>query len=162
MRRLAGFTAVLLVIVFVVVVVNNLFPTEVSEVHQHADILLVLNGQVMNFSRAEFMSDENRSLNPVTHVHDGNGQVIHTHAAGVTLGAFFTSLNMSIDNGCFVDHTGKRFCGGVRFFVNSEEKGNPMGYVIADLDRLLVMTGPGNPGLWLGRISQDACIYSGN
>ncbi|MDO8556745.1 MAG: hypothetical protein Q7R96_06255 [Nanoarchaeota archaeon] len=158
MRWLIIIALVVLAVLVVTIIPRD--PAVPIEVHDHADFLVVIDNVPFNFSQPQFMSDENHSLNPVMHVHGGIGWVMHKHAAGVALNAFFRSVNMSVNNACLVID-GVQQCGGVRLFVNGREVKQVEDYVFADLDHMLILVGPSDPAQWLGKVSDDACIYSG-
>ena len=68
------------------------------------------------------MTDLNgNALSTLVHLHDLNGDVIHVHAPGITLGMFFESLGMKLETKtdpksklqqyCFTDDQGNLYCG---------------------------------------------------
>ena len=56
-------------------------------VHLHADVKVYINGKPIDFSQRKYQLAAR-----FTHFEDGIGDVIHTHATGLTLGHLFKSL----------------------------------------------------------------------
>ena len=72
--------------------IENIKKNEITkEVHEHVDFKVYLDGKEYNFSKEKYMSEENKTLSQIIHLHDMDGNVIHKHANGVTLGQFFES-----------------------------------------------------------------------
>lgn len=72
-------------------------PPSDGTVHLHADFAMFINGQKFNFTQEKYMTDENHILSNIVHFHDMDGDIIHVHAPGVTLGMFFKSLGMKLE-----------------------------------------------------------------
>lgn len=73
-------------------------PVEDGTVHKHADFALFINGQQFNFAQEKYMTDLNGNmLSELVHLHDMDGNVIHVHAPGITLGMFFESIGMKLE-----------------------------------------------------------------
>ncbi|MDO8626938.1 MAG: hypothetical protein Q7K42_00600 [Candidatus Diapherotrites archaeon] len=115
-----------------------------DEYHVHADFLVVLNGEAKDFSLPEFQSNKpfnstesDKSKSPLTHLHDGKGNVVHVHAKGVTWKMFFESIGMNINGNCFTDEKKDQYC-SMRYFVNGEEFPEIADKEILDLDRVLI------------------------
>lgn len=108
--------------------------------HDHADFKVYLDGQVVNFSQPQYQL---RHAN--AHVEAGDGDVLHMHAAHVTMGAFLETLGMRFNSTCFVLDTGQSFCNGdgktLKFYVNGQPNAQFDGYVLRHLDRILVSYG---------------------
>jgi hypothetical protein len=139
----------------------------VGDVHEHADFKVYLNGEAYDFSQEKYMSTEEAPLSPFTHVHDGDGEVIHKHMSGITLGTFFESLGMNWTSDCFILDTGTSYCEdathSLRFFVNGEENEQFENYEFHDLDRILITYGTADEAELqreLASVTDRACIYS--
>lgn len=139
----------------------------VGDVHEHADFKVYLNGVAYDFAQEKYMSSEEAPLSPFTHVHDGDGEVIHKHMSGVTLGTFFESLGMQFSADCFVLDTGEPYCNEtahmLRMFVNGEENEDFEHYEFHDLDRILITYGVAEGEeleAQLDSVTDRACIYS--
>ncbi len=156
----------LIAVVAFIVLLPEQKPPVLGDVHVHADFKVFLDGIPYNFSQEKYMSGRNKALSNFIHLHDMEGDVIHQHMSGVTLGQFFTSLGMQFNSSCFVTDE-KAYCTThekrLRFFVNGRERTEFDGYVISDRDRILITYG--NVGVTvineLTEVTDKACIYSG-
>jgi len=130
--------------------------------HDHVDFMVVLNGQVIDFTKEEYQNTSEQNLSNFVHLHDGAGDVIHKHASGVTLDYLFDSLNMSLGTDCFVLDDGQEFCDNPRLFVNGIGNFELENYEFNDLDKVLVVTGATEEDIkgLSTSISDNACIYS--
>lgn len=92
--------------------------------HTHADFAVWVNGEMLDFSDARYMStvpvamgipfvdsafahngvdDGHEEVIPgreYLHLHDGNGHVIHRHKPGLTVGDFFASIGLPMTDQC--------------------------------------------------------------
>ena len=147
-------------------------------VHEHANFAVYLNGKKLDFSLAKYQSDEvdvndpnhdhdSHEHDPYTHLHDGVGNVIHKHKAGVTMGYFLGTLGMELTNTCFTDDNGTAYCNGdgnsLKFFLNGNRVQSLADYELTDLDQILISYGPLVDSALeqqLASITDDACVYS--
>lgn len=142
---------------------NNQTP---DAIHLHADFKIYLNGQAYNFTQDKYMSSEGHHLSERTHLHDMNGNIIHVHAFGVTLGEFFNSLGMKFNSTCFRLDNGTEYCNVVEnklmMFVNGQENSQMEKYEPKDLDRILVTYGSNENEIQnqINSVTDVACIYS--
>lgn len=136
-------------------------------VHLHADLRVFVDGAAIDFSQDKYQSTKEHELNPETHFHDGVGNMVHVHAAGVTLNDLFGSLDMNLSRDCLQLDSGESKCATgeqkLRLYVNGTESADAGDYLIKDLDRVLVFYGqPTTTAIEreLAAVSNDACIYS--
>ena len=89
-------------------------------------------------------------MEDLTHVENNDGDVLHVHAIGITLGYFFESLGFKLTEDCFKLDAGNKYCNTgnaqLKVFLKSENGGweslyYPADYVIQDLDKLLITYG---------------------
>lgn len=139
----------------------------VGGVHEHANLLVVFDGQILNLSQQNYTTSEGRVLSNFIHLHDGNGGVLHKHASGVTLEYLFDSLDMAFNETCFVTDDGVASCTNTEkrlaMYVNGRENTQYQHYEPQDLDRILIVYGVGteeNIKTSLAQVPDDACIYS--
>ena len=75
-------------------------PSEVigpaGSVHTHQDFKVYINGNALDFTQAKYQKPHENQL---VHLEGGDGDVIHVHATGVTIGLFFKSINCCIVSG---------------------------------------------------------------
>ncbi len=120
--------------------------------HEHADFKVYIDGQAYNFSQERYMTptppggdDVCGNDSRLVHLHDMDGNMVHTHATGVTWGYFFSTLNMSLTNGCLRLDDGASYCDSLdkrwRYFVNGTEVAGLKDQEIHNLDRVLLTYG---------------------
>ncbi len=125
--------------------VFNSKPVPPTAFHQHADFKVYINGQVVDFAKEKFMSDQNKQLSEFVHLHDLDEPVIHQHKAGIILSDFFKSIGMEFDSNCFTLDTRQKFCNEgdkmLKMFVNGQPNSQFGNYEFKDLDRILITYG---------------------
>lgn len=131
--------------------------------HQHADVKVYINGQPIDFSERKY-----QVATSFIHFEDGVGDVIHTHATGLTVGNLFKSIGAVLNSNCLV-FGGQSYCSGdgklLKFYVNGKPDSNFAGYIIQDLDKILVSYGSENESgiqLQLSSVTNLAPKYSAN
>ncbi len=138
-----------------------------GDLHYHADFKVYLNGIAYDFAQEKYMSEEEGALSPFTHLHDMNGEIIHKHMSGITLGDFFESIGMSLTETCFTVDDGTAYCDDetktLQFYVNGELNTKFDQYELQDLDRILISYGDETEAelqIQLSSVTDEACIYS--
>lgn len=139
----------------------------VGDLHHHADFALYINGERYDLAQEKYMSTENKSLSNFAHFHDLNGNVIHKHASGITLGFFMETLGMKLNESCLVLDDGTSYCNEgnkeLKMYVDGERNDAFAEYDILDEDRILLSYGD-EPEEELQKqmdlVSAEACIYS--
>ena len=114
--------------------------------HIHADIkVYVLSNPI------DFILQKYKLQDKAVHFENRDGDVIHVHATGITLGYIFKTLRMGIDNECLTLDTGRKYCNNgnaeLKVFVKSantdwEQIFYPNDYAIQGMDKILVNYGP--------------------
>jgi protein-disulfide isomerase len=138
-----------------------------TQVHLHADIRVVVDGQALDFSQAKYQSTKDKELSPKIHFHSGVGKIFHVHEAKATLGDLFTSLGMKLTNDCFTTDDGKAHCRSssqaLKLFVNGQENTAFAAYEPQDLDQIVLVAGATTPDELadaVAGVTDEACIYS--
>jgi hypothetical protein len=112
----------------------------VGSAHEHAAFLVVLDRVPINFSQSQYQVKSN-----LIHVENGDGTTIHRHATGVPFIEFLKSVDMDIQNGCFIADDGREYCDTadkkLRYFVNGNQTNSIANYVPNENDRILVVYG---------------------
>ncbi len=112
--------------------------------HAHASILVKIFGDTFGFDGPSF-----QIKSPWIHFEGRDGSTIHKHATGVTLGYMFNSLNIGLDDQCYVFPDGKSFCTQedytINFFINDEQVEDIRDYEITEGDRILISYGGETP-----------------
>lgn len=139
----------------------------VGEIHYHADFAVYLNGERYNFSQEKYMSTENKSLSNFAHFHDMDGNIIHKHAEGVTLGFFLDTLDISLNDSCLILDDDTPYCNDgekiLKMYVNGKENDDFSDYDIHEEDKILISYGDESEEeiqSQLDSLTEDACIYS--
>ncbi len=112
--------------------------------HDHAAILVKIFGDTFAFDGPAFQIKSSW-----IHFEGRDGTTIHKHATGVTLGYLFETLNIGLDDQCYVFPDGKSFCTQedytLRFFINGEVVSDIRDYEIMEDDRILILYGGETP-----------------
>ncbi|MDP3741695.1 MAG: hypothetical protein Q8R15_00090 [Candidatus Micrarchaeota archaeon] len=115
----------------------------VGSTHIHQDFKVYLNGNQLDFSQQKYQVRA-----PYAHVEDNDGDVIHVHATGVTLGMFIDSLDMQLTNNCFKTDDGTSYCNNgnntLKFYVNNVPNTQFNKYELRELDKILISYGAEN------------------
>lgn len=113
--------------------------------HDHTDIKIYILGKALDFTGRQY-----QVAHDAVHFENSDGDVIHTHATGITLGFMFEKHRMSIDVNCITLDTGNQYCSDgnaeLKVFVKSIGTGwdqiySPADYIIQDLDKILITFG---------------------
>ncbi len=129
-------------------IINGASVDTSEKVHDHFDFAMYTDlGDKMNFAKPEFMERDE-----AIHMHDNNGEVVHIHSKGVTLGQFLKSI-------------GEESPAEAAWYVNGVKMNGPLdNYQPKDLDRIVVnIMGIGqtlNNAVLDKMVSDKACIYS--
>lgn len=159
-RKYIAYVAVFLIIVGLSYWTYSYFAIKrigpVGSQHIHADFKLYINDQPVNFSQNKYQISF--SGNQFVHMEGGDGNLIHVHAVGITLGDWLNSVKIYLDSNCLMMDDGSRYCnsGGstLKMFVrHCQAFGanvscsewlhmNPTGdYTIQNLDKILISYG---------------------
>jgi len=129
--------------------------------HTHADFAIWVDGAQVDFSESKYMSglstdehthdEEGEYLHKFLHLHDGNGNVLHSHKSDQTLREFFDSLGYSFSNEY-----------AWRMFINGEEHEFDLSYAFQDMDQILLTTSSNETDVLnqIAHITDEACLYS--
>lgn len=139
-----------------------------NEVHVHADFMMYINGEQIDFSADKYQSVEGDVRHLTTHLHNNNGHVVHRHADGITFADLLDSLGFTLTKDCLTSDESISYCtdakNELRLYVNDEVHSNPTEYIVAEEDRILVYYGAPNTTeikTYLEEVPDDACIASG-
>ena len=107
--------------------------------HLHADVKVYINNNQIDFSQRKY-----QITTSFIHFEDGIGDVIHTHAAGLTVGHMFKSVGMNLNYNCLTVGS-ESYCNGgnkkLGFYVNGKLNNDFDNHVIQDLDKYLISYG---------------------
>lgn len=112
--------------------------------HDHAGILVNIFGDSFDFSAPAYQIKSSW-----IHFEGRDAFTIHKHATGVTLGFLFDSLQLVLDDQCFVFQDGRSFCTNddyvLQLYINWEKVSDIRDYEIVEDDRILIVYGAETP-----------------
>jgi len=73
--------------------------------HEHASVLVRIFGDKFDFAATTYQIKSSW-----IHFEESDGTTIHRHASGVALGYLFDTLNIGINNECYMFPDGRNFC----------------------------------------------------
>ena len=156
--------------------------TPTPEYHAHVDFAVFIRGERFDFSQKQFMHQETcgkpgeehkeidlstaEGMRDAMHLHDVNGNVLHSHHENATLSMFFKGLGFDLTASC-IQTTRGSYCNTqtetLKVFVNEVEEKNFVNYKPRDLDGVLITFGSESPALVRAQyetMASQACIYS--
>ena len=135
----------------------------IKSAHNHADVKVYINGKAIDFSQKKYQLAAR-----FIHFEEGVGDVIHTHATGLTMGHLFKSLGADLSNNCLAFEK-TDYCNGgnakLRFYVNGRPNNEFDNYIIKDLDKILISYGTESEAeiqKQLNSVTNLAAEYSAN
>ena len=114
--------------------------------HVHAGMLVRIFGDKFDFSLPAY-----QIKTPWIHFEAQNGDTVHRHATGVTLGYLFDSISITVDEDeeCFIFPDERRFCTdgeySLKFYINGDRVDRITDYVVQEDDRILISYGSDTP-----------------
>jgi hypothetical protein len=113
---------------------------KLGEEHIHASMLVKIFGDKFDFTTPNYQIKTSW-----IHFEDQDGDTVHRHSTGVELEFLFNSMNIGIDENCFVFPDGRQFCTNedysLKYYVNQEQVKNIQTYVVQEDDRILITYG---------------------
>ena len=108
--------------------------------HIHASMLVKIFGDKFDFSTPNY-----QVKTPWIHFENQDGDTIHRHSTGVELEFLFNSMNIAVDDNCFVFPDGRQFCTNedysLKFYVNQQIVKDLREYIVQEDDRILITYG---------------------
>ena len=112
--------------------------------HTHTSILVRIFGDKFDFSTPAFQIKSSW-----IHFEGQDGDTIHRHSTGVTLGYLFETLGITVNDECFIFPDGRSFCNNddysIKFFINHKPVPNINDYIGNEDDRVLISYGNESP-----------------
>lgn len=112
--------------------------------HEHASILVRIHTDKFDFSGPAYQIKSSW-----IHFEGQDGNTLHRHASGVTLGYLFDTLRISLTDQCFVFPDGREFCTNdeysIKFYINHNQVPDIRNYVLQEDDRILISYGDQTP-----------------
>ncbi len=108
--------------------------------HEHTSILVRVFGDKFDFSSSAY-----QIKSQWIHFEGQDGDTIHRHATGVTLGYMFDTLSFGLDDQCFIFPNERPFCTdenySLKFFINHKPESDIRDYIGQEGDRVLISYG---------------------
>jgi len=113
---------------------------KLGEEHIHASLLVKIFGDKFDFSTPNYQIKTSW-----IHFENQDGDTVHRHATGVELEFMFNSMNIAIDDQCFVFPDGRQFCTNddytLQFYINQQKVDDLRNYIVQEDDRILITYG---------------------
>jgi len=117
---------------------------KLGDEHAHASILVRIFGDKFDFSVPTYQIKSSW-----IHFEESDGTTIHRHSSGVELGYLFDTINIGIDNKCYIFPDGRQFCTNedysLKYYINHQRVNDVYDYVFEDGDRILITYGSETP-----------------
>jgi hypothetical protein len=117
---------------------------KLGDEHIHASILVRIFGDKFDFSVPTYQIKSSW-----IHFEESDGTTVHRHSSGVELGYLFDTINIGIDNKCYIFPDGRQFCSNedysLKYYINHKLVNNVYDYVFEDGDRILITYGSETP-----------------
>ena len=118
---------------------------KLGDEHEHASVLVRIFGDKFDFSATTYQIKSSW-----IHFEESDGNTVHRHSSGVTLGYLFETLGIEIDENCYIFADGRQFCTNedysLKYFINHDSVNSINDYVIQDDDRILISYGSETQG----------------
>ena len=113
---------------------------KLGDEHIHASMLVKIFGDKFDFATPNYQVKTSW-----IHFENQDGDTVHRHSSGVELEFLFNSMNVVIDDKCFVFPDGRQFCSNddysLKFYVNQQKVEDLRTYVVQEDDRILISYG---------------------
>ena len=110
---------------------------KLGDEHIHASMLVKIFGDKFDFSTPNYQVKTSW-----IHFENQDGDTVHRHSTGVELEFMFNSMNIVIDDNCFVFPDGRQFCTNddytLKFYINQQKVKDIRTYVVQEGDRILI------------------------
>ena len=117
---------------------------KLGDEHEHASILVRIFGDKFDFSVPTYQIKSSW-----IHFEESDGTTVHRHSSGVELGYLFDTINIGIDNKCYIFPDGRQFCTNedysLKYYINHQRVNDVYDYVFEDGDRILITYGSETP-----------------
>jgi len=108
--------------------------------HEHVSILVRIFGDKFDFSGPAFQIKSSWM-----HFEGRDGNTLHRHSSGITMGYLFETLGIDLTSECFIFPDGRDFCNNeeysLKIFINHEPVPSILDYVGNEGDKILISYG---------------------
>ena len=113
---------------------------KLGDEHIHASMLVKIFGDKFDFSTPNYQVKTSW-----IHFENSDGDTIHRHSTGVELEYLFNSMNIGVDDKCFIFPDGRQFCTNedysLKFYINEKRVDDISEYIVQEDDRILITYG---------------------
>jgi len=113
---------------------------KLGDEHEHASVLVRIFGDKFDFAATTYQIKSSW-----IHFEESDGNTVHRHSSGVTLGYLFETLNIEINEDCYIFADGRQFCTNedysLKYFINGDRVNSIYNHVVQDDDRILISYG---------------------
>ena len=113
---------------------------KLGDEHIHASMLVKIFGDKFDFSSPNYQVKTSW-----IHFENSDGDTIHRHSTGVELEYLFNSMNIGVDDKCFIFPDGRQFCTyedySLKFYINEKRVDDISEYIVQEDDRILITYG---------------------
>ncbi|MBC8252005.1 MAG: protein-disulfide isomerase [Candidatus Nitrosopelagicus sp.] len=113
---------------------------KLGDEHIHASMLVKIFGDKFDFATPNYQVKTSW-----IHFENQDGDTIHRHSTGVELEFLFNSMDIAMDDQCFVFPDGRQFCSNddysLQFYVNQQKVEDLRKYIVEEGDRILITYG---------------------
>ena len=113
---------------------------KLGDEHIHASMLVNIFGDKFDFTSPNYQVKTSW-----IHFENQDGDTIHRHSSGVELEFLFNSMNIVIDDQCFIFPDGRQFCSNddysLKFYINQQKVEDLRNYIVEEGDRILISYG---------------------
>ena len=113
---------------------------KLGDEHIHASLLTKIFGDKFDYATPNYQVKTSW-----IHFENQDGDTIHRHSTGVDLEFLFDSMNIALDDKCFVFPDGRQFCTNndytLQFYINQQKVDDIRNYIIQEEDRILITYG---------------------
>ena len=117
---------------------------KLGDEHVHASVLVRIFGDKFDFAATTYQIKSSW-----IHFEESDGTTIHRHASNVALGYLFDTINIGINNECYMFPDGRNFCTNedysLKYYINHQIVKDINDYVFEDGDRILITYGSETP-----------------
>jgi len=115
-----------------------------GDAHENISLLVRIFGDKFDFTGSAYQIKSS-----YIHFEGREGNTIHRHSSGVTMGYFFETLGITLTDECYTFPDGREFCinedYSLKFYINHEQVPSILDYVANQSDRILVSYGDETP-----------------
>jgi len=112
--------------------------------HEHISLLVRIFGDKFDFSSPSYQIKSNW-----IHFEESNGNTVHRHASGVTMGYLFETLGLELTDECYISQDEREFCTNedysLKFYINHRQVDSILDYVGQEDNRILISYGNETP-----------------